>query len=112
MIPHPSASRALTGNSVLPCGPGAGGALSQQGEETARAPTSAENLLPPEVNRSAAIKLKGPGPHPASARCNPGEQTQKHPKLGRRHELTRYFIAFVANKAKPQGGAEFLVYLV
>lgn len=47
----------------------------------------------------------------SSRECSLGQQTQRHPKLGRRHQLT-YFIEFVANKAKPQGGAEFLVYLV
>lgn len=94
----------------LPCGPGAGGASSRWGEETATPQQRIHLLL--ESTGALPPSSTGPGPRPASARCDPGEQTQKHPKLGRKHELPCYFIGFVANKAKPQGGAEFLVYLV
>lgn len=61
-----------------------------------------EEIDPSEVHRSAAI-------YPVQ---QVHDAAQKHLKLGRRCELICNFIGFVANKAKPQGEAEFLVYLV
>lgn len=88
-------SRALAGNGYV----GSSAGLEQGIHYPSR---MRKEIDPSEVHRSTAI--------------DPIQQvhdaTQKHLKLGRRCELTCNFIGFAANKAKPQGEAEFLVYLV